>query len=157
MKPRVKQTIIIISSFFILIFGSLWYVFYRFEPHVFNMDDGPYYSQDYEGNIESLTLESQVKLSRLGITTYILESYLLTATESVLVLKNTKDEIIWQKILMKFDVDKKRLLGTVELRQRFTHLRLDGGWEVNIKPSHQESGKLYISPWGDFRFFYHSW
>ncbi len=157
MKTRVRQIIIIMISLFLLMLSSWWYVFYRFEPHFFNMDDGPYYSQDYEGNIELLTLESQVKLSRLGIPNYILESYLLTPTESVLVLKNTNDEIIWQKIPIKFDFGKKRLLGTVELRQKYTHLRLDGGWEVSIQPSHQEGGKLYISPWGEFRFFYHSW
>ncbi|EAZ90491.1 hypothetical protein [Crocosphaera chwakensis] len=135
----------------------MWVICYRFEPHFFNLDDGPYYSQEYKENIESLSLESQVKLSRLGIPTYILESYLLTPYESVLVLKNTKDEIIWQKIPIKFDFSEKRTLGTVELKQRFTHLRLDGGWEVSIQPSHQEAGKLYISPWGKFRFFYHSW
>ncbi|MDJ0601798.1 MAG: hypothetical protein QNJ37_23505 [Crocosphaera sp.] len=157
MKNRVKQIIITLSGFLLFVFGSFWYIFYRFEPHFFNLDDGPYYSQDYKGNVELLTLESQVRLSRLGIPTYILESYLLTPTESVLVLKDTKGKIIWQKIPIKFDVGKKRLLGTVELRQRFTHLRLDGGWEVSIQPSHQESGKLYISPSGEFRFFYHSW
>ncbi len=157
METRVKQIIIIMSSLFLVMLGSFWYIFYRFEPHFFNLDDGPYYSQDYEGNIELLTLESQVKLSRFGVNTYTLESYLLTPNESVLVLKNTQGEIIWQKIPIKFDVGKKRLLGTVKLRQRFTHLRLDGGWEVSIQPSHQESGKLYISPWGEFRFFYHSW
>ena len=157
METRIKQIIITISIFLMLVFGSFWYVFYRFEPHFFNFDDGPYYSQDYEGDIELLSLESQIKLSRLGITTYILESYLLTATESVIVLKDTQGEIIWQKIPIKFDFGKKRLLGTVKLRQRFTHLRLDGGWDVSIQPSHQEGGKLYISPWGEFRFFYHSW
>ncbi|EAM52227.1 hypothetical protein WH8501_09515 [Crocosphaera watsonii WH 8501] len=152
MKLRIKQNIIQISSLLIIVF-----VVYSCEPHLFNMDDGPYYSEDYGGDIELLTLESQVKLSRLGIPTYILESYLLTPTESVIVLKNTQGEIIWQKIPIKFDVGKKRLLGTVKLRQRYTDLRLDGGWEVSIKPSCQEPGILYISPWGEFLFFYHSW
>ena len=85
------------------------------------MDDGPYYSEDDGGDIELLSLESQVKLSRLGITSYILESYLLTPTESVIVLKNTQGKIIWQKIPIKFDVGQKRLLGTVKLRQGYTH------------------------------------
>ena len=102
MKLRIKQNIIQISRLLIIVF-----VVYSFEPHLFNMDDGPYYSEDYGGDIELLTLESQVKLSRLGIPTYILESYLLTPTESVIVLKNTQGEIIWQKIPIKFDVGKK--------------------------------------------------
>ena len=47
MKLRIKQNIIQISSLLIIVF-----VVYSCEPHLFNMDDGPYYSEDYGGDIE---------------------------------------------------------------------------------------------------------
>ena len=46
-------------------------------------------------------------------------------------------------------------LGAVELRNGFRTWY--GGWRIAIKPANQEGGNLYLTPFGGFRFFNHSW
>lgn len=155
MKTQVKYLIVI--NFCILLLSIFGVFLYKFQPHFFNFDDGPYYAKAFPGEIDTLPLQSRIRLTRLGKIIYMLESRLLTKQESVIILRKPNGEIIWKNIPIKVELGQKRVLGTIKLNQRYTRLRFDGGWEVNIKPSHQESGTLYISPFGNFRFFYHSW
>jgi hypothetical protein len=128
---------------------------YKFEPHLFNMDDGPYYSKAFEGKIDQLPFHSSGELQRFGKTSYIIESYLLVEKQKkcVLVLRRPNGIIIWKKIPIKHD----GALGPLKISQKYTHSTWHGGWGISIKPEFQESGKLYLSPLGGFRFFYHSW
>lgn len=149
--PYKRQIFILLA---VLAGGMIVWLTYRFEPRVFKFDDGPYYSKEFEGQIEQLPLQSSVELKRIGNVTYVIESRLLNnEQDSVLVLKRSDGTIAWKKILLKPDGP----LGTIALGRKRTHLTWYGGWKVAIKPARQEGGYLYIGPFGGFRFFYHSW
>lgn len=142
-------------SFFALVLVMLfgWFA-YIFEPRMFNFDDGPYYSREFEAEIDNLPLQSSVELSRFGYIMYILESRLLKNEErTVLLLKQPDGTVVWKKVPVKPD----GRLGPIALEKNYTHLTWYGGWKVAIKPAFQESGHLYLGPLGGFRFFYHSW
>ncbi len=149
----------VIKPLSLMVFGLvvvMYALYYFVEPRLFNMDDGPYYSKTYTGPIDTLTASSSVELKRNGRIKYILESLLDQDKEgSVLILKRTDGEILWQKRPIKTDGS----LGPVEVNQKYTRARLFGygGWNVSIHPKHQESGTLYLGPLGNFRYFYHSW
>jgi hypothetical protein len=130
-------------------------VAYMAEPHLFNMDDGPYYSRPFDGETTELLLYSRVELARFGQRVYVLESRLLGATgsDSVLVLRRASGSVVWQRVPTKPD----GRLGPVALVPEATHMAWHGGWDVGIKPELQESGYLYLGPGGGFRFFYQSW
>ena len=111
---------------------------------------------------ESLTVKStncrcsHVELTRFGNVVYVLESRLIerdAREESILVLRQPGGAICWQKVPLKPDGP----LGAIGLGKNRTRLTWYGGWKVAIKPGSQESGYLYLGPFGGFRFFYHSW
>jgi hypothetical protein len=128
---------------------------YAAEPHVFNMDDGPYGAHEFVGAVDGLPVQSRVELRRLGIPAYVLESRLIAGDtpSSVLVLRATDGAVRWQRVPHKPDGP----LGPVALVPRSPAMAWSGGRHVAIKPARQESGVLYLGPLGGFRFFYHSW
>jgi len=140
----------------IVVVGALGWVSYEFEPRILNFDDGPYYSREFDGEIDQLPLQSHVELTRFGNVVYVLESRLIerdAREESILVLRQPGGAICWQKVPLKPDGP----LGAIGLGKNRTRLTWYGGWKVAIKPGSQESGYLYLGPFGGFRFFYHSW
>ena len=133
--------------------GVLAIVYYTIEPWAVTfLDDGPYFSTEFSAPIAEMPMQSQVELRRLGYLVYSLESRLLAAgDESVLVLRDSEGVVEWARLPMKPDGE----LGPLELRG--TNLTWYGGWRVAITPKNQENGHLYLSPFGGFRFFNHSW
>jgi hypothetical protein len=116
------------------------------------VDDGPYYSGDFSGQIAELPVHSQVELRRFGQLVYLLEARLLsTVDESVLVLRDSNGSVRWARIPMKPDGE----LGPLELRG--ANVTWYGGWRIAISPKYQEGGHLYLGSFGGFRFFNHSW
>jgi hypothetical protein len=47
--------------------------------------------------------------------------------------------------------------GRIKIIDRSPRWFAAGGWVVAIGPEKTESGELYLSPFGGFRFFFHSW
>jgi hypothetical protein len=131
---------------------TLGWVGYKLEPHLFNMDDGPYGATEFAGETDHLPLLSRVELRRFGWLAWTLESRRLGEAEgpSVLVLKSPDGAVRWRRQPLKPD-------GPVALDPHRTAMTWNGGWRVGVKPAAQESGELYLNPLGEFRFFYHSW
>jgi hypothetical protein len=140
----------------IVVLCGIGWLLYEYEARIFNFDDGPYSASEFIGEIDKLPIQSRLELKRFGELVYVLESCLFEQAEgegSVLVLRRPDGTIVWKKVPLKPD----GLLGAIALGEEYTHLTWHGGWKVAIKPAFQESGYLYLGPFGDFRFFYHSW
>ena len=146
MRPKALSVIIVAAGFMAV-------GYYTIEPWAVTfVDDGPYYSTDFSGSVEEMPVQSRVELRRFGRLVYNLESRSLAAgDESILVLRNSSGSVKWARIPVKPDGE----LGTLELRR--ANLTWYGGWRIGISPENQESGHLYISSFGGFRFFNHSW
>jgi hypothetical protein len=122
-------------------------------PHLFNFDDGPYFSSHYRGDVESLRLISQDKLSRDGVVRFTIEGRALPGDSgSVFVLRTIEGRVVWQERPEESDGP----FGPTAVLQERTRATWSG-WEVTIKPARQESGVLFLGRRGGFRFFYHSW
>ena len=123
--------------------------YYAIEPWAATfVDDGPYFSTEYTGPIDQMPIQSQLDLHRLGRLVYTIESRgLVEKSESVIVLKDSNGVVKWVRLPVKPDGE----LGAIEVRN--AHPTWYGGWRISIKPENQESGNLYLSPLGNFRFF----
>lgn len=123
---------------------------YLFWP-IFTLNDGPFYSEPYEGDVSTLELYSETPLRRLGETAYRLEVR-VADEKNVLVLRNLDGTTRWQRV-----PEHDGPLGRIRLREQSTRLSWWGGWTVAIDPEKQEAGSLYLGPFGGFRYFYLSW
>ena len=127
--------------------------YYAIEPWAVTfVDDGPYFSDEFTGSVDDLPVHSEVQLQRFGRLAYTIESRTLAeGSESVLVLRDPEGRVIWARLPVKPDDE----LGTIEVRRAYRTWY--GGWRIAIKPANQESGNLYLTPLGGFRFLNHSW
>lgn len=127
--------------------------YYVIEPWAVTfVDDGPYFSTEYSGPIDEMPVQSRLELRRLGQLAYTIESRtLLEGRESVLVLKDSNGTVKWTRLPVKPDGE----LGAIEVRNAYPTWY--GGWRISIKSENQEGGNLYLSAFGNFRFFNHSW
>ncbi len=118
----------------------------------FSFDDGPFFAEPFAGNPAELFALSSVDLKILGTTLFVLESRATQAPDSrtVFVLKNSSESIRWAKMT---SVE----FGRIQLVDLSPQWFVPGGWIVTIRPERTESGELYLSPFGEFRFFFHSW
>lgn len=141
------------ASILVVIAAVLALAYYAIEPWAVTfIDDGPYFSTEYLQPIEETPVQSQVDLRRFGRLVYIIESRTLSeGSESVLVLRNSHGVVKWARLPVKPDDE----LGPVEVRR--AHMTWYGGWRISIKPENQEGENLYLSAFGSFRFFNHSW
>lgn len=141
------------TSAVVLIAAVLASVYYAIEPWAATfVDDGPYYSTEYLGAVDELPVPSRVELRRFGRSVHVLESRTLpVGNESVLVLRTPDGSVQWARVPVKPNGE----LGRIKLRK--IHATWYGGWRISIKPENQESGNLYLSALGNFRFFNHSW
>lgn len=114
--------------------------------------DGPFYTEAFEFDSEGLPFISKVNLEFLGITLFELESRenLGPAPGTVFVLKSRSGRILWTRV---GPPD----IGRIRLEHDSAKWFLPGGWVVQIKPEYTGFGEMYISPLGNFRFFYHNW
>jgi len=140
-------------SVLIVTVGVLAVIYYTIEPWAVTfVDDGPYYSTEFSDPIEEIPIQSRVELRRFGRLVYSLESRLLSERdESVLVLRGPDGAVEWARLPMKPDGE----LGSLELRG--AKVTWYGGWRIAINPKNQEGGHLYLSSFGGFRFYNHSW
>ena len=123
---------------------------YLFWP-IFTLNDGPFYSEPYEGDVSGLELFSETPLRRFGDTAYRLEVR-LGSDETVFVLRDSEGAVRWQRV-----PSHDGPLGRIRLSEQHTRLSWWGGWTVAISPEKQEGGSLYLGPLGGFRYFYLSW
>ena len=127
--------------------------YYQAEPWLVTfVDDGPYYARPFDGDAAGLQRDSFVDLRRFGKAVFRLESWSAgDAVSSVLVLKWPDGQVRWAVVPVKPDGE----LGSIDLQS--ARLTWTAGWRVSIKPANQEAGALYLTPFGGFRFFNHSW
>lgn len=140
-------------SVFVIVLALVAAAYYAVEPWAVTfVDDGPYYSREYTESITDRPVRSRLVLERFGRPAYSIESRSLPAGDaSVLVLRATDGAVAWARLPVKPDGE----LGAIELvGVRGTWY---GGWRITIRPDNQEIGQLYLSPFGKFRFFNHSW
>jgi len=114
--------------------------------------DGPFYTAAFQFDSEGLPFTSKVNLEFLGFTVFVLESResFGAAPGTVFVLKSRSGKIRWTRV---GPAD----LGRIRLEQNSARWFLPGGWVVEIKPEYTGYGEMYVSPFGNFRFFYHGW
>ena len=137
-----------------LVFGLLiagWAAAYvglpRLSPY-----DGPFNTEPFGFETSSLPFMSKTKLKLLGMTLFVLESRenLGPAPGTVFVLKNPEGKILWTRLGAPE-------LGRIRLEDSSARWFVPGGWVIHMKPEYTGSGELYISPLGEFRFFFHNW
>jgi len=114
--------------------------------------DGPFYTEAFEFDSEGLPFISKVDLEVLGFTLFVLESRenLGPAPGTVFVLKSRSGKIRWTRV---GPAD----IGRIRLEPGSSRWFLPGGWVIQIKPEYTGFGEMYVSPFGNFRFFYHDW
>ncbi len=123
---------------------------YLFWP-IFTLNDGPFYSETYEGDVSQWELYGETPLRRFGDTAYRLEVR-VRDDENVFVLRAPDGKVRWQRV-----PSHDGPLGRIRLSEQYTRLAWWGGWTVSIKPENQEGGSLYLGPLGGFRYFLLSW
>jgi len=114
--------------------------------------DGPFYTEAFEFDSQGLPFISKVDLEFLGFTVFVLESRenLGPAPGTVFVLKSRSGRVRWTRV---GPAD----IGRIRLEQHSARWFLPGGWVIQIKPEYTGFGEMYVSPLGNFRFFYHRW
>ena len=129
----------------------VWAVAYFGLPHMSKLD-GPFDAEPFGFDSNGIPLLSRVELKWFGTTRYILESRENhgPAPGSVFVLKNPNGTIRWTRLGAPE-------LGAIRLNKSSVKWFTPGGWVVSMKPEYTGAGEMYISPFGNFRFFFHRW
>lgn len=114
--------------------------------------DGPFDAQPFGFDSRELPFISKTELEFLGYTVFVLESRenLGAAPGTVFVLKNRDGSIRWTRVGAPE-------LGHIRLEEASAHWFLPGGWVIRMKPEYTGNGEIYVSPTGEFRFFFHRW
>lgn len=118
----------------------------------FSFDDGPFFAEPFAANLGVLSPVSSIDLSLFGVTLFVLETRATREPDprTVFILRDARNDILWAKVT---SAD----FGRIEIIGRPPRWYIAGGWVVAIKPEKTEGGELYLSPFGEFRFFFHSW
>lgn len=129
-----------------------WVTAYFVLPGNSSAGDGPFYTEAFEFDSQGLPFISGTELKLLGIRVFELESRenMGPAPGTVFVLKTRSGKILWARV---GPPD----IGRIRLESDSARWFLPGGWVVQIKPEYTGFGEMYISPIGNFRFFYHRW
>lgn len=135
----------------ISLFVVTWTAAYFLWPK-FSFDDGPFFAEPFTANLGVLSPVSSIDLSLLGVTLFVLETRATRDPDprTVFILRNASNNVRWAKVT---SAD----FGRIEIIDRPTRWYIAGGWIVAIKPEKTEGGRLYLSPFGGFRFFLLSW
>jgi len=114
--------------------------------------EGPYDAEPFGFDSEGLPFMSKAELKVFGIPLFILESRENqgAAPGTVFVLRNRDGSIRWTRLGAPE-------LGLIRLEEGSARWFLPGGWVVRMKPEYVGHGELYVSPLGNFRFFFHRW
>jgi len=92
------------------------------------------------------------EIGLFGATLFVLEARATPGPDprTVFVLTNPDGSVRWVKVTS-------AEFGRIRLVEGSPRWFAPGGWVVRVTPERTESGELYFSPFGGFRFFYHSW
>ncbi|HLF30441.1 MAG TPA: hypothetical protein VI566_05360 [Xanthomonadales bacterium] len=114
--------------------------------------DGPFNAEPFAFQADGLPFLSKTELKAFGIKVFVLETRenLGPAPGSVFVLKGRSGKILWTRVGAPE-------LGHILLEDKSARWFLPGGWVIRMKPEFTGSGELYVSPLGQFRFFFHRW
>ena len=129
----------------------VWIAAYIALPRTSKLD-GPFDTKPFGFEAEGLPFMSKTDLKFMGMTVFVLESRenLGPAPGTVFILRNKDGSIRWTRLGAPE-------LGRIRLENKSARWFIPGGWVVDMKPEYTGSGELYISPLGNFRFFYHRW
>lgn len=130
---------------------AVWGLAYVALPYRTRLD-GPFDAEPFGFESNGLPLLSEVELELLGFPVFVLEARenLGPAPGTVFVLKDTNGRIRWTRLGAPE-------LGRIRLGHGAARWFLPGGWVVDMKPEYTGSGEIYVSPLGNFRFFFHRW
>lgn len=135
----------------LLLVLAAWFAAYLFAPRL-SFANGPFYAEEFAGDAGHLAPGSRAPLALLGRTLFVLETR-HTAGErprTVFVLTSPDGRIVWARSpIMDF--------GPIEILPDSVRWHAAGGWIVGIKPAYHEAGRLYLSPLGGLRYFFHGW
>lgn len=136
---------------FALLLIAAWALSYVALPYLTPLD-GPFDAKPFGFESNGLPLMSEAELEILGFTVFVLEARenLGPAPGTVFVLKDLNGNIRWTRLGAPE-------LGRIRLESRAARWFLPGGWVVDMKPEYTGSGEIYVSPFGNFRFFFHHW
>jgi len=114
--------------------------------------DGPFDAKPFGFEVSGLPFISRTDLKVFGMTVFVLESRenLGPAPGTVFVLRNTSGKILWTRLGAPE-------LGIIRLEEKSARWFIPGGWVVRLKPEYTGNGEMYVSPLGEFRFFFHRW
>ena len=114
--------------------------------------DGPFDAEPFGFDSSDLPFLSKTELKLLGYPLFELESRenLGPKPGTVFVLRNASGKILWTRVGAPE-------LGLIRLEEQSARWFPPGGWVIRMKPEYTGSGEIYISPFGNFRFFYHRW
>jgi len=114
--------------------------------------DGPFNAEPFGFEANSLPFMSKTDLNIFWVTVFVLESRenLGPAPGTVFVLKSKSGKIRWTRLAAPE-------LGRIRLERKSARWFIPGGWVISMKPEYTSSGELYVSPLGEFRFFFHRW
>jgi hypothetical protein len=134
-------------SLFVIIWAAAYFLWPKF-----SFDDGPFFADPFAADLGVLLPVSSIDLSLFGARLLVLETLATREPDprTVFILKNASNDIRWAKVA---SAD----FGRIEIIGRPPRWFIAGGWVVAIKPEKTEGGELYLSPFGEFRFFFHSW
>ncbi|MGH8035449.1 MAG: hypothetical protein ACREO9_09500 [Lysobacterales bacterium] len=114
--------------------------------------DGPFSAEPFNFDASGLPFISKTELKIFGFKVFVLESRenLGAAPGTVFLLKNSDGTIRWTRLSAPE-------LGFIRLEEASARWFLPGGWVIHMKPEYTGSGEMYVSPFGNFRFFFHRW
>lgn len=140
-----------IKFLFAVLLVAAWAAAYVLMPRLTALD-GPFEAEPFGFEPTGLPVMSETELRLFGVTLFVLEARenLGPAPGTVFVLKNRDGKIRWTRLGAPE-------LGRIRLEERAAHWFPPGGWVVNMKPEYTGSGRIYVSPLGNFRFFFHRW
>lgn len=128
-----------------------WVAAYIALPYLSRLD-GPFDAQPFGFEVSGLPFISRTDLKVFGITVFVLESRENLGPDpgTVFVLKDTSGRIRWTRLGIPE-------LGLIRLEDKSARWFIPGGWVIRMKPEYTGSGEIYVSPLGEFRFFFHKW
>jgi len=128
-----------------------WVAAYVLMPRLSGYD-GPFDAEPFPFDATSLPFLSKTKLRILGFTMFVLESRENLGPDpgTVFILRNRDGSIRWVRVGAPE-------IGLIRLEDSDAHWFLPGGWMISMKPEYTGFGRMYVSPWGGFRFFFHRW
>jgi hypothetical protein len=146
-KSRRQNTNLVVIGLLLAAWLTAYMALPRLSPY-----DGPFNAEPFGFDSTTLPFMSKAELKIFGAKLFILESRENQgpAPGTVFVLRNRSGRILWTRLGAPE-------LGRIRLTEKSARWFIPGGWIVKLKPEYTGAGDMYISPFGQFRFFFHRW